>query len=121
MLCGVANRAAAARTDRAAGLARQEEEAYSRLEPNGYPFTPCSVESYGRLGKPTMDLLSKLGDEAEGAGRRCRKAKIVSRPLRELSVGLCRGNFHMYQASLGLLAGVAGRGFRPGAAQEEIV
>jgi hypothetical protein len=34
----------------------------------------------------------------------------------ELSVGLCWGNYQMYRASLGLLAGVFGPGFREGAA-----
>jgi hypothetical protein len=28
---------------------------------------------------------------------------------------LCKGNYLMHRASLGVLAGVAGRGFRPGA------
>jgi hypothetical protein len=81
------------------------------------------VESYGRLGKPALDLLGMLGEEAEGAGRQCRKAQFVSWTLRELSVGLCKGNFHMCRASLGLLAGATGRGFRPGAAvpMEELV
>jgi hypothetical protein len=72
---------------------------------------PFSVESYGRLGKLAMDFLSKLGEEAEGAGRQCRKAKFVPWTLRVLSVGLCRGSCHMYWVSLGLLAGVPGRGF----------
>jgi hypothetical protein len=86
---GVANWAAAARTDGAAadGRDREKRRAYSRLESNGYPFTPFSVESYGRLGKPAMDLLSKLGEEAESAGRQCSKAQFVSWTLRELSGG----------------------------------
>jgi hypothetical protein len=36
------------------------------VEPNGYPFVPFSVESYGRLGQPAMKLLHSLGDEAAG-------------------------------------------------------
>jgi hypothetical protein len=40
----------------------------------------------------------------------------VAAVIRELSVGLCQGNCQMYRASLGLLAGVSGRGFREGAA-----
>jgi hypothetical protein len=36
--------------------------------------------------------------------------------LRELSVGLCRGNFLMYRASGGMFARVSGRGFRAGLA-----
>jgi hypothetical protein len=118
---GVANRAAAARTNEERD--REKRRAYCRLEPHGYPFTPFSVESYGRLGKPAMDLLSKLGEEAEDTVRQCGKAHFVSWTLRELSIGLCKGNFHMYRASLGLLAGVTGRGLRLGAAfpMEELV
>jgi hypothetical protein len=87
------------------------------------PFTPFSAESYGRIGKPAMDLLSKLGEEAEGAGPQCRKAHLVSRTLWKLSVGLCSCNFHMYRASLRLLSGGTGSGFQPGAAvhTEELV
>jgi hypothetical protein len=122
---GIANRVVAARTDRAVAGPRDREKrrAYNRLEPNGYPFTPFSVESYARLGKPAIDLRSKPGEEAKGAGQQFRKAKLMSWTLRELSVGLCRGNFHMYQASLGLLAGVMGGDFRSGAAHpmEELV
>jgi hypothetical protein len=36
------------------------------VEPNGYPFVPFSVESYGRLCQPAMKLLHPLGDEAAG-------------------------------------------------------
>jgi hypothetical protein len=42
------------------------------------------------------------------------KSGFVAAALRELSVGLCRGNYLMHWASLGALAGVAGRGFHPG-------
>jgi hypothetical protein len=42
--------AAAARRD------RQKRSTYARGEPNGFPFVPFSVESYGRLGQPAMKL-----------------------------------------------------------------
>jgi hypothetical protein len=34
--------------------------------------------------------------------------------LRENSVGLCRGNFFMYRACLGMIAKASGTGFRAG-------
>jgi hypothetical protein len=40
------------------------------------------------------------------------KSGFVAAALQELSVGLCKGNYLMHRASL---AGVAGRGFGPGA------
>jgi hypothetical protein len=89
---------------------------YGQLDPNGYPFILFLVESYGRLGKPAISFLGQLGKEAEEAGRKISKSGFVAAAMRELSVGLCRGNYQMYRASLGLLAGVSGRGFREGAA-----
>jgi hypothetical protein len=70
-LAGVANRAAAAATDGAAAAKRDVEKrrAYNRLEPNGYCFTPFSVEAYGRLGMPAIALLGRLGVEAVGSAR----------------------------------------------------
>jgi hypothetical protein len=40
----------------------------------------------------------------------------VAGTLRELSVGLCRGNFLMYRVSGGIFAWGSGRGFRAGLA-----
>jgi hypothetical protein len=117
---GVANRAAAATTDGAAAARRDREKrrTYGQLEPNGYPLIPFSIETYGRLGKPAISFLGQLGLslEAKEAGRMVSKSGFVAAAIRELSVGLCRGNYQMYGASLGLLAGVSGRGFREGAA-----
>jgi hypothetical protein len=55
---GAANRAAAAANDGAAAAKRDGEKrrAYNQLEPNGYPFTPFSDETYGRLDKPATML-----------------------------------------------------------------
>jgi hypothetical protein len=58
-----------------------------------------------------MKLLHQLKDEAAGPGDITR-ASFVAGSLRELSVGLCRGNFLMYRASWGMFARVSGRGFR---------
>jgi hypothetical protein len=45
-----------------------------------------------------MKLLHLLGDESAGPGVVTR-ASFVNGALRELSVGLCRGNFFAYRAS----------------------
>jgi hypothetical protein len=78
---------------------------------------------YGRLGKPAISFLRQLGLEAKEAGRKVSKSGFVAAAIREISVGLCRGNYQMYRASLGLLAGVSGRGFSEGAAHptEEVL
>jgi hypothetical protein len=60
-----------------------------------------------------MKLLHALGDEAaspDGVGW----ASFVAGALRELSIGLCRGNFFVYRACLGMLAKSSGTGFRAG-------
>jgi hypothetical protein len=101
--------AAAARRD------HQKRTSYAGVEPNGYAFVPFSVESYGRMGQLAMKILHQLGDEAAGPGVITR-ASFVAGTLRELSVGLCRGNFLMYRASGGMFARVSGRGFRAGLA-----
>jgi hypothetical protein len=71
------------------------------------------VETYGRLGQPAMKLLHLLGDEASGPGG-VTQASFVNGALRELSVGLCRGNFFACRASVGMLARSSGASFRAG-------
>jgi hypothetical protein len=83
------------------------------VEPHGYGFVPFSLETYGRLGQPAMKLLHLLGDEAAGPGGVMR-ASFVNGALRELSVGLCRGNFFAYRASVGMLVRCSGASFRAG-------
>jgi hypothetical protein len=92
---------------------RQKHTAYARVEPNGYSFVPFSLESYGCLGQPAMTLLHLLGDEAAGPGGVSR-ASFVAGALRELSVGLIRGNFSLYRASVGMLARSSISSFRAG-------
>jgi hypothetical protein len=60
-----------------------------------------------------MKLLHALGDEAAGPGG-VNRASFVAGALRELSVGLCRGNFSMYRAYLGILAKSSGTRVRAG-------
>jgi hypothetical protein len=62
------------------------------VEPHCHGFVPFSVETYGCLGYLAMKLLHLLGDGAAGPGGVTR-ASFVNGALRELSVGLCRGNF----------------------------
>jgi hypothetical protein len=57
-----------------------------------------------------MKLLHALGDEAAGPCGVTR-ASFVAGALREISVGLCRGNSFMYRACLGMSSGT---GFREG-------
>jgi hypothetical protein len=71
------------------------------------------VETYRRLGQLAMKLLHLLGDEAAGPGG-VMWASFVNGALRELSVGLCRGNFFAYRVSVGMLAGSSGASFRAG-------
>jgi hypothetical protein len=97
--------AASARRD------QQKRAAYARVEPNGYIFVPISVESYGRLGQPAMELLHKLGNEAAHPGGVSR-ASCVAGALRELRP--VQKHFVIYRASVGMLARVSGTGFRAG-------
>jgi hypothetical protein len=92
---------------------QQKRTAYARVEPNGYGFIPFSVETYGRVGHPAMKPLHDLGEEAAGP-RGVLRSSFVAGALKELSVGLCRGDFMAYRASLGVLARSSGSAFRPG-------
>jgi hypothetical protein len=76
--------------------------------------TPLSPSPWSRTDNRRW-LLHQLGDEAAGPGGMTR-ASFVAGTLRELNVGLCRGNFLMYRASGGMFARVSGRGFRAGLA-----
>jgi hypothetical protein len=110
------NTLAATATMAGAAAARRDQQkcaTYSPVEPNGYPFVPFSVESYGRIGQPAMKLLHALGDEAAGPDGVTR-ASFVAGALREVSVGLCRGNFFMHHACLGMFAKSSVTGFRAG-------
>jgi hypothetical protein len=82
---------------------QQKRATYSRAEPNGFPFVPFSVESYGRIGQPAIKLLHALGDEVAGPGGVTR-ASFVAGALRESSGGSYRGHFFMFRACLGMFA-----------------
>jgi hypothetical protein len=69
------NLAATAQTEGAAADRPDEAKwrAYNRPEPHGYPFVPLTVDPYGRLGKPVLRLLARLGQEGAVlvGGARC--------------------------------------------------
>jgi hypothetical protein len=91
---------------------RSKREQYERADPQGYAFIPLSVESYGRLGKPAMELLNTLATKAGGSEEF--KGCFVTNALRELSVALCKGNAVLYRRGLNMLAKKSGRHFVPG-------
>jgi hypothetical protein len=92
---------------------RQKRTAYARVELNGSSFVPFSVESYGRLGQPAMKLLHLIVDEA-AASCGVSQASFMAGALRELSIGLVRGNSLLYRASIGMLARSSGISFHSG-------
>ena len=85
---------------------------YTSADPNGYAFIPLSTESYGRLGKPAMGLLNTLAATAAASG--VVKDTFVANALRELSIGLCRGNGALYRRALGVMARASGIAFMAG-------
>ena len=70
----------------------------------------------GRLGKPAMSLLSRLADIAAEGGK-VTKEVFVANTLKEMSVGLCRGNGAMLAAGRKVLVNVTGRDVQRGALQ----
>ena len=106
---------AAAREEGGAAAVRDAAKRvrYATANPNGYAFTPLSTESLGRLGKPAMKLLSKLAEAAAAGGVRPKDGFVVN-ALRELSIGLCKGNAVLYKRSMYALARVSGNAFRAG-------
>jgi hypothetical protein len=61
----------------------------------GGSFTPLSMESYGRLGRPAMQLLQTLAAAAVSsatAGSYVTTSSFVTGALRELGVALVKGN-----------------------------
>jgi hypothetical protein len=94
---------------------QQKRTTFARLEPNGYNFVPVTVESNGRLSQPAIELVRTLGEEAAGP-EGVSWASFVEVALRELGVGLVRGNYFLYRASVGMLVRSSGACFRLGLA-----
>jgi hypothetical protein len=105
----------AANTSGAVASLRDQKKrtAYARAEPHGYGFVPLSAEICSCHDQPAMKLLHLLGDKAAGPVGVIR-ASFVNGALRELSVGLCRGNFLSYQVSVGMFDRSSGASLRAG-------
>jgi hypothetical protein len=91
---------------------RAKRSLYETADPHGYAFCPISIETFGRLGKPAMELLNTLAETAADGG--VLKETFVTTALRELSVGLCRGNAVLYKRGLKTMARVSGTAFQEG-------
>jgi hypothetical protein len=73
----------------------------------GGSFTPLSMESYGHLGRPAMQLLQNLVAAATSsatAGPDVTASSFVTGALRELSVALVKGNEVVYRGALHVYA-----------------
>ena len=110
-----ASYAAQARVPGGAAAARDRLKItkYQTTDPNGYAFVPLSHETYGRLGKPAMQLLNTLAIAASANGT-VHKEGFVTNALRQLSVTMCRANGIMFRRSLETLARVTGTNFAGG-------
>ena len=84
-----------------------------RVGGGGYDFVPVSIESYGRLGRETARLLSKIGDVAATRGR-VPKAVFVRAAHQRISCALARGNAEVYFHAGNLLVKQAGQAYLPG-------
>ena len=105
--------AAAADGSAAATRDQMRRNRYQVADPDGYAFVPMSFETYGRMGKPAMQLLNTLVDVAAAGGSVDRDA-FMRTALRELSIGLCRGNGVLYKRGVTVLARVTGTSFLAG-------
>jgi hypothetical protein len=77
----------------------------------GGSFTPLSMESYGRLGRPAMQLLQTLAAAAASsatAGSDVTTSSFVTGALRELGVALVKGNEVVYREALHVYATAGG-------------
>ena len=93
--------AAAAARDGAAAAKRDEVKraSYADRGDSGYKFTPFSVESLGRLGKPALSLLSTVGRmAAERSLGTFSSRQFIDGVLQEIAVILCRYNVRMEHA-----------------------
>ena len=74
---------------------------------------PFALESYGRLGAPARNFLTRLGDIAAGRGN-ISKSAFVKSAYKEVSCALQRGIGLMYARSNQNIARASGRQFMPG-------
>ena len=109
---------AAATTGAAAALRDAHKVDKYRDSPLGgaCDFVPLSVETYGRMGAPAMELLGQLADLA-AESRRVVKAVWMRSALQKLSVALVRGNAWQFKAGLAVAVRVTGKVVQTGLAQ----
>ena len=79
----------------------------------GYAFEPIIVETYGRVGEPAHKLLKRLAGIAAQSGKVDKEA-FMANTLKEMSVGLCRGNGMILAAGQKVLTKVTGYDVQPG-------
>ena len=105
----------AASTDGGAAATRDQAKRarYQLTHPDGYEFTPFSVETFGRIGTPAMALINTLATAA-AASTNLHKDGFVTNSLRELSISLCRGNGGMCRRSMTMLARASGTCLKAG-------
>jgi hypothetical protein len=92
----------------------EKKRKYLSADPNGYQFVPLSMESFGRLGEPAMQLLNRLSIAATEGRTLLDKGVFVRSALSELSVGLCKGNALLIRYFLGSMARNNGTRFLQG-------
>jgi hypothetical protein len=77
-----------------------------------------TVETYGRLGKPFMKLITDVGaSAAQQSDGTFTRDQFITGVLRELSVCLCRQNANIERAVSGCFVRVSGGAFMPGLVQ----
>ena len=103
--------AAAARDGAAAAMRDEQKQAkYAARGDSGYKFTPFSVETSGRLGKPALALITKLGRKAAIASKGAFSGRQFQEGvMQEISVILAFYHARMESYVSGLLLRPVGR------------
>jgi hypothetical protein len=103
--------AAAARDGAAAAMRDEQKQAkYAARGDSGYNFTPFSVETSGRLGKPALALITKLSRKAAVASKGAFSGRQFQEGvMQEISVILAFYHARMEHYVSGLLLRPAGR------------
>ena len=95
---------------------KQKRAKYARYGVLPGTFVPCSIETYGALGEPFMQLLSDLAKRAAPAHGLSGGAALnfMKYALQEISVALVRGNELMLRSNAKRLSRAVGKDHRPG-------
>ena len=100
-MLAASHKAAAAARDGAAAEKRDGEKtaAYAARGDSSFKFIPFSVGSLGRLGKPAISFVARLGRKASAASEGTFSAgQFVDGVLQEVAVILARYNARMENA-----------------------